>query len=75
MMDSWYPSTLNPAQHALQRMSRRIARLAGKTGVIPVDPPSSPSSAATLDQGDLPEDLLNPWGDEAEDEEWVRGDR
>jgi len=37
-VDSWYPSELNAERYAYERFSRRVARTAGKQGVLPVDP-------------------------------------
>ncbi|OCF37197.1 hypothetical protein I316_01104 [Kwoniella heveanensis BCC8398] len=32
----WYPAEIHPQTHAYERLARRIARLAGREGVIPV---------------------------------------
>lgn len=36
-MPSWYRAEINPERYALERFTRRIARTAGRVGVIPVD--------------------------------------
>lgn len=36
MAYSWYTSELNPERYAYERLACRVARLAGREGVIPV---------------------------------------
>ncbi|KAK6908025.1 hypothetical protein I203_102026 [Kwoniella mangroviensis CBS 8507] len=52
----WYPAEINPQIYAYERLARRIARLAGRDGVIPVP-----------GDEEVPDDI---WGEDDSGEEW-----
>lgn len=58
MKDSWYNSTIHPASEATFKLAQRIARLAGRDGVLPVDLESSEKGDEGLNEG--------IWGGEGE---------
>nr|XP_019045472.1 hypothetical protein I302_05862 [Kwoniella bestiolae CBS 10118]OCF24402.1 hypothetical protein I302_05862 [Kwoniella bestiolae CBS 10118] len=52
----WYPAEIHPQIYAYERLARRIARLAGREGVIPV-----------AGDEEVPDDI---WGEDDSGEEW-----
>jgi hypothetical protein len=60
MISSWYPAEIRAETYAYERFVRRVARVAGREGVIM---PSGDEEAGPFNHDDL-------WGSEGSAEEW-----
>ncbi|WVR06473.1 hypothetical protein IAU60_003504 [Kwoniella sp. DSM 27419] len=69
----WYTAEIHPQAYAYERFARRIARLAGRHGVIPVpgDEGDGDDEQVTEEDAEVPDDV---WGSEDSGEEWNPAD-